>query len=135
VRSPVPASNGTQIRWSAAATGFLVDFTISSLIVVFANPGEAFFSQPTLANPVHLLFFALFVFSTGIGGYVAGRIAARNPVLHGLLVGVFGVLLSQISIMSGAPNPPVAFVVASAIGCGLGAIGGLVSQYVPPIPR
>jgi putative membrane protein (TIGR04086 family) len=130
VKSSLPRADQLEIRWTAAATGFLVDYTITSLIVVFANPGDAFFSQPALSNPVHLLFLALFTLSTGIGGYVAGRIAGRHHALHGLLVGVLGVLLSQVSIMGGNPSPPHAFVIASAVGCALGALGGLISVYL-----
>jgi putative membrane protein (TIGR04086 family) len=129
VKSSTPQNEGLHIRWTAAATGFLVDYTISALIMVFANPGESFTNQPSLNNPTHLFFFGLFLISTGIGGYVAGRVAGVQHALHGLLVGVFGILLNQLTILGGAPNPAPMFIFASAIGCVIGACGGLISRY------
>jgi putative membrane protein (TIGR04086 family) len=129
VKSSAPQHEGLQIRWTAAATGFLVDYTISALIMVFANPGTSFTNQPSLTNPTHLFFFAILLLSTGVGGYVAGRVARVQHALHGLLVGVFGILLNQLTIIGGAPNPAPLFIFASALGCVIGACGGLISRY------
>lgn len=132
MRTPLSQAKSPQIRWTAAFTGFLVDYTITALIVVFARPEELFFTAPNLANATHLLYLALFTLSTGVGGYVAGRVARMHNVLHGLLVGVIGVLLSQVQLMSGGPPPPHAAVIASAVGCALGALGGLLSMHANP---
>lgn len=115
--------------WTAVFTGFLADYTISALIVVFARPEELFFTAPNLANMYHLLYLTVFTLSTGVGGYVAGRVARINQLVHGLLVGVIGILLNQLQLMSGGPPPPHAAVIASAIGCALGALGGLISTH------
>ncbi len=129
MRAPVSQANSLNIRWTAAFTGYLVDYTITALIVVFARPEEIFFTTPNLANPIHLFYLALFTLSTGIGGYVAGRVARMHNVLHGLLVSIIGILLNQIMILGGSPTPPQPFVVASVISCVLGALGGLISIH------
>ena len=110
------------VRWMAVLTGFLVDYLISMLLSILASP--EFFVAPDLSRPNDLILTCLLLLSTGIGGYVAGRMARTNRVINGLLVAVVGILLGQL----GGPTPRV-FVIASAISCLVAALGGFLSRY------
>jgi putative membrane protein (TIGR04086 family) len=124
------------IRWSAVLTGFLTDYAITAIILLLANPGEEFINAPNIARPDHLIFLTLLVVSTGVGGFVAARIARMNQAMHGLLVGVMGILIGQLEVLGGAPNPARPFVVASILACMLGAMGGLIARLLtPPEPQ
>ena len=110
------------VRWMAVLTGFVVDYLISLLVSILAPP--EFLVAPDLSRPNDLILICLLLLSTGIGGYVAGRMARTNRVLNGFLVAVVGILLGQL----GGPAPRV-FVVASAISCLVAALGGFLSRY------
>jgi putative membrane protein (TIGR04086 family) len=120
------------IRWSAVLVGFLTDYAITGIILLLANPNEAFRNAPNIAIPEHLILIVLLTVSTGVGGYVAARLARSNHAMHGLLVGVIAILMSQLDVLGGAPNPARTFIVASAIGCLLGAMGGLIAKLTTP---
>jgi putative membrane protein (TIGR04086 family) len=112
------------VRWTAVLTGFLADYLISFFLSALATP--EFLGSPDPTRLGDLLLLGLLVLSTGIGGYIAGRIAQTNRTLNGLLVGVVGILLNQL-----APPLPRAFVIASAVACGFAALGGFLSRYPP----
>jgi putative membrane protein (TIGR04086 family) len=112
------------VRWTAVLAGFLADYLISFFLSALATP--EFLGSPDPARPGDLLLLVLLVLSTGIGGYIAGRIAQTDRTLNGLLVGVVGILLNQL----GAPLPRV-FVIASAVACAVAALGGFLSRYPP----
>src|SRR5689334_24580502 len=93
------------IRWMAVLTGYLVDYLISSLLLtVLASTTYSF--APDISQPADLILTCLLVLSTGVGGYVAGRMAQANRALHGLLVGVVGILVNQLFVLSGLPPLP-----------------------------
>ena len=111
------------VRWMAVLTGFVIDFVISQLLGSFlATP--TFVTSPDLTQSSDLILICLLTFSTGIGGYVAGRMAGTSRALNGLLVAVVGILINQL----GPPMPRV-FVISSLIACGLGALGGYLSRF------
>ena len=111
------------VRWMAVLTGFVVDVAISALLLsLLAAP--QFSTAPNLAQPGDLLLIGLLTLSTGIGGFVAGRMAGESRTINGLLVAVVGILVNQL----GPPLPRV-FVVASLIACGLAALGGYLSRF------
>lgn len=110
------------VRWLAVITGFMVDYLISILIVLFAP--ETFFSAPDITRVGDLIIISLLTLSTGIGGYVAGRMARTSRPINGLLVAVVGILVGQLQ----GPSPRL-FVVASAIACLFAALGGYLSRY------
>ena len=115
----------------AVVTGFVVDVLLSSLLGLLSGPTVDSLSQaPDLRRLDHAILLALSLLSTVLGGYVAGRIATQQQVLHGLLVGVIGVLLTQLPALGG-PALPHLLILASAAGCLAGALGGLVSRYLP----
>lgn len=125
-------STSMDIRWSAVLIGFLTDYAITAVLILLTNPGEDFLNAPNIAIPQHLIAITLFTLSTGVGGYVAGRVARMNHAMYGLLVGVIGILIGQLNVLSGSPNPARPFIVASIIGCLLGAMGGLIAKLTTP---
>jgi putative membrane protein (TIGR04086 family) len=129
MRTPGAHTERTDVRWMAVFVGFWVDAVISVVIRLFTMPDEQFLMAPDIGNPDHLLILALLTISTGVGGYVAGRIAKSRNALHGLLVGVVGILIAQLDVASGGPMPARPFIIASAVGCMLGALGGLASMH------
>jgi putative membrane protein (TIGR04086 family) len=129
MRTPAAHASSADVRWMAVFVGFWVDAILSVLIRLFMMPDELFLSAPDIGDPDHLLLLALLTLSTMVGGYVAGRIARARNSLHGLLVGVVGVLIGQLDIAGGGGVPAHPFVIASAIGCLLGALGGLISMH------
>lgn len=117
------------VRWTAVLTGFAVDFLISTFLFVFTSPDPSFTTAPDLARTSDLILICLGIASTGVGGYVAGRMAQTNRTLHGLLVGVVGILFNQL----GPPLPRI-LVIASGVACLSGALGGALSRF-PPLRR
>src|SRR5262245_38823638 len=117
------------IRWIAVLTGFLADYLITSLLVLLANPGADFVQGPDFRRIDHIILFVLLLLSTGVGGYIAGRMSRARLALHGLLVGVVGILYSQLAILGGNPVPGRAFVIGSLAGCLLGALDALISEW------
>jgi putative membrane protein (TIGR04086 family) len=122
-----------KVRWTAVFIGFLVDFLISQLVGLFGSP--TFNIAPDLSVPADLIVLTLLVLATGVGGYVAGRMAEERRPLHGLLVGVVGILLNQLALLAAEQPFPRVFVVSSAVGCLVGAIGGALSRYPRGGPR
>ena len=123
------------VRWMAVLTGLVVDVLLSTLIGLAAGPvAESFAVAPDLTRPGHLVLLGLYLLCTAVGGYLAGRIAGEQHLLHGLLVGVIGVILTQLPAIGGDPMPRV-YVVGSAAGCLTGTLGGLVSRAPPPPHR
>lgn len=110
------------VRWMAVFTGYLVDIFITLLIQVFA--GQSMLENPDLTRTDDLIVIALLTLSTGIGGYVAGRMARTDRVLNGFLVAIVGILLNQL----GGSLPRV-LVLASVVACGLAALGGFLSRF------
>ena len=115
------------VRWMAVLTGFVVDIAISALLSLVASP--QFFTAPNLAQPGDLLLIGLLALSTGVGGFVAGRMAGESRTINGLLVAIIGILVNQL----GPPLPRV-FVISSLLACGLAALGGYLSRFAARQP-
>lgn len=119
------------VRWVAVLTGFIVDFVLSQLLLLL-SPADFVFAID-LSRGDHLSMLALLVLSTGVGGYVAGRMAGVRRALHGLLVAAVGVLFGQL----GGSALPQEFVLASVVAAAVGALGGALSRFPatePPVP-
>lgn len=110
------------VRWIAVLTGYLADLFISALIVQFA--GQAFIDGPDITRPNDLIIIALLSISTGVGGYVAGRMARADRTLNGFLVAIVGILIGQLG-----QSIPRVLVLASLVSCGLAALGGYLSRF------
>ena len=119
------------IRWMAVLTGFLVDVLLTFFIFMFAPPTVSAGSDPTQTSDFILI--ALGMFATGVGGYVAGRMAQTLRPLHGFMVGIVGILAIQFQLLFGGPTLSRTDVTSLALGCLLGAVGGLLSRF--PAPR
>jgi putative membrane protein (TIGR04086 family) len=115
------------IRWMAVLTGFLVDLVATLLLFALVFPQTVFSSQATQTNDP--LSIALGLLATGVGGYVAGRMGGTQRMLHGLLVGVVGILMVQFELAFGGQQLSRADVLALAAGCLVGALGGALSHY------
>jgi putative membrane protein (TIGR04086 family) len=123
------------IRWMAVVTGFVVDYMVTTIFLLMFNPDQAFFDAPDLHRLDHIALITLALLATGVGGFVAARMVRGRYWLHGLLVGVLGILVGQLEIMGGAAAPPRFFVIASAVGCAIGALGGLIGGMLAPVAR
>lgn len=118
------------VRWMAVLTGFIVDTLLTSLLNALFYPQAL--TAPEALPTGDLAFLGLGVLATGAGGYVAGRMAQARCELHGLLVGVVGILVFQLQIAAGAgPGMARTQVIAMGAGCLAGALGGLFSRLRP----
>ena len=124
-------SRSGHIRWLAIAAGFVVDVLISLAII---SVGQRF--DPELGRGVSFATSAgtitaiLLVLSTGVGGWLAGRLARHEYVLHGVLVGGLGIIDMLISSFFGE-QPPLANILLQCVAVVVGGIGGWLSQWIP----
>jgi putative membrane protein (TIGR04086 family) len=121
------------IRWMAVLTGFLVYILLTLFIFLFTPSSVSAAPDPT--RPADLILIALGILATGVGGYVAGRMAQAQRTLHGFLVGVVGVLAIQLQLMAGGSSLTRIDVLTLALGCLTGALGGLLSRLPAQRPR
>jgi putative membrane protein (TIGR04086 family) len=118
------------VRWMAVLTGYIADIVLTSLLQVLFYPQTL--STPEAFPMDDLVFIGLGVLATGVGGYVAGRMAQAQRELHGLLVGVVGILVLQLQLAVGVgPGLARTQVIALGAGCLVGALGGLLSRLSP----
>jgi len=118
------------VRWMAILTGFIVDIVTTFLLYALFYPASL--TTPDTTQSSDLVQIGLGLLATGVGGYVAGRLAQSQRMLHGLLVGVVGILIIQLQLMvGGGPGIERVGVIALAVGCLAGALGGLLSHYPP----
>ena len=120
-----------RIRWLAVAGGYFVDVLISLAIVGIAQRFDPELGRgisfETSASTITAI---LLVLSTGVGGWLAGRLARQEHVLHGTLVGGIGIIDMLVSSLFGA-RAPLASIVLQCVAVVAGAIGGWVSRRVP----
>lgn len=123
------------IRWTAVITGFMADFAFTVLlqVVILATGQSAVFTDPSLQNPVHVLLILIGATLTGVGGFVAGWLADNSFAMHGLLVGVVGILVAALANV-GVTVPPL-LLLGQVIGCAFGAAGGMLAERVRKSPR
>ena len=121
------------IRWMAVLTGFLVHVLLTFVISFFAPPTVSAGLDST--GTAGLIVIALGILTTGIGGYVAGRMAQAQHPIHGLLVGAVSILAIQLQLLAGGPPLTRVDVLALALGCLAGALGGLLSRLSAPRRR
>ncbi len=120
-----------RIVWLAVAAGFVADQLLSQLI---ASVGSLF--DPAVAvgitfnSAASIITAILLVVSTGIGGWIAGRLAKQEYVLHGVLVGGTGVLVMLLTAIFGQ-QWPLANIVLQCVAIGLGGLGGWLSRWLP----
>jgi putative membrane protein (TIGR04086 family) len=115
------------IRWMAVLTGFLADVLLTFLISFVVPPPVSAGLDPTRA--ADLIVIGLGILATGVGGYIAGRMAQTQRPLHGLLVGVVGILAIQLQLLVGGLALTRIDVITLALGCVAGALGGTLSRF------
>ncbi|WP_298401945.1 TIGR04086 family membrane protein [uncultured Chloroflexus sp.] len=123
------------IRWTAVISGFMADFAFTILlqVVILATGQSAVFTAPSLSNPIHILLILIGASLTGVGGFVAGWLADNSYAMHGLLVGVVGILVAALANV-GITVPPL-LLLGQVIGCTFGAVGGMLAGRVRHSPR
>lgn len=117
------------VQWIAVAIGWMVDFSLRILLQVslFWFGLTAFFREPEITNPIHLAILGLVLLSTAIGGFVAARVAERSEALHGMLVGLVGILAVAATSIGLQPTPLI-FIVAQIVSVGTATLGGLLAS-------
>lgn len=116
-------------------SGFMADFAFTILlqVVILATGQSAVFTDPSLSNPIHVLLILIGASLTGVGGFVAGWLADNSYAMHGLLVGVVGILVAAIANVGIAV--PSLLLLGQTIGCAFGAVGGALAGRVRRSPR
>lgn len=120
-----------RIGWLAVLAGFIVDELVSELVGSIGQHFDPQLAQGvTLASTVGIATALLLVLSTGFGGWVAGRLAKREYVLHGTLVGGVGLIVMLIMAFAGV-GPRLIEIWLQFACVGAGALGGYLSRWLP----
>ncbi len=121
--------------WLAVLLGYLVDQLISIIIL---GIGQAFDPQltdgATFASTAGTVTSVLLVLSTGLGGWLAGRLAKQEYLLHGVLVGGITLVVMLVQSLFGKQWTGT-IVVLQIIATLVGGLGGWLSQWVPVSQR
>jgi putative membrane protein (TIGR04086 family) len=104
-------------------TDFALTILLQMMIVLFGQ--SAVFTEPSLQNPIHVLLILLGASLTGVGGFVAGWFASEAFAMHGLLVGVVGILVAALANV-GLSVPPL-LLFGQVLCCVCGALGGMLA--------
>ncbi|HSH81526.1 MAG TPA: TIGR04086 family membrane protein [Herpetosiphonaceae bacterium] len=120
-----------RIRWLAVMAGFFVDILLSEIIRGIGSQFDAAVLEgATFRSATTSIVAVLLVLSTGIGGWVAGRMARHEHVLHGVLVGGVGIFLILLAGLGDAPEP-FTNVVLQCFAVLAGGLGGFLSRWIP----
>ncbi len=120
-----------RINWVAVLAGWILDFVLSLII-----SGVALAFDPSLeeasffASASGIVTGLLLALATGIGGWLAGRIAKEERVLHGVLVGGLGIFLLLLVSLTDTP-PPLDSILLQLLATALGGLGGYLSRWTP----
>lgn len=127
----------TDISWSAAFTGFFVDWMFSETIggvvifIMLSLQGISLDSEDALPLDVLLARQIVGVVGAVVGGVVAGYLAVRRGTLHGVLGSVIGLFATLCLLLyfgsSDFSIGDVGFIVLNLIGAGYG--GGVGERW------
>lgn len=121
-----------RIMWFAIALGLLADNVISLIITAISQQYDPDLGQQiTFATGAGGLVAILLVLSTGFGGWLAGRLAKTEYVLHGALVGGMGIILLLFTSFFGAEPVPLINTLLQCVAVVVGGLGGWLSQWLP----
>jgi putative membrane protein (TIGR04086 family) len=129
-RRNVPSARARpeRIVWWAIWLGFSVDWLTSTALGSLASLIDPSINDRDFtATSIGLVTAALFALSTGFGGWLAGRIAKHEHMLHGALVGGVGILLMVVLGMFGQ-SWQISELMIQFGGTLLGALGGWLSS-------
>ncbi len=125
-----------RIMWFAIAVGLLADNVISLIITAISQQYDPELGQQiTFATGAGALVAVLLVASTGFGGWLAGRLAKTEHVLHGALVGGMGIIILLFTSLFGAEPIPLINTLLQCVAVVVGAFGGWLSQWIPKQPQ
>ncbi|MFN8500131.1 MAG: hypothetical protein U0641_19935 [Anaerolineae bacterium] len=123
-----------QVSWTAVLWGVLTDFLLSQILWIAVNlsagvdqgTDTSVAEELLRASPYFWPATALGIFFTGLGGFVAGRLAGRGGVFYGVLVAfitnvLLGVLLNFQSLDDVQTVGIILAFVAGMVGGWLGA--------------
>lgn len=121
----------SRIVWFAVALGFLADQLISIAVgTVGLRFDPNLVHGATFATTAGAVTSILLVLSTGFGGWLAGRLAKHEYVLHGALVGGWGVILMLIFALFG-DQAPLTDILLQFGAVAAGGLGGWLSHWIP----
>ena len=125
------ASSPGRIVWLAIAVGYFTDVVISLIIfMIGARVDPNLANGLTFDSTAGVVTAILLVLSTGFGGWLAGRRAKQEYVLHGVLVGGIGIIDMFIQSLFGTA-PPLINILLQLAAIGAGGLGGWLSQWLP----
>lgn len=123
-----------RIRWLATMWGVITDIFLSEMMGLFVRlaanipwdaEGEA--AESLLrASPLYWPSYLLGIFFSGVGGYVAGRLAGRDGAFHGTLAAFLTNVV--LSLVAGAFPDDTVGAVAIMAAVLAGTIGGWLAS-------
>jgi putative membrane protein (TIGR04086 family) len=126
--TPQTDTRPNRINWLAVITGFLLDLLISTLVFGLASQLDPDLNnQITFASTVGIVTSCLLVLSTCVGGWVAGRMARTEFVLHGVLVGGLGIFALLIQTLIAGEAEPLSGILLQCVCVAAGGLGGWLS--------
>jgi len=132
MEAPQSKAAPERIKWIAVVAGFLLDMLLSTLIFgIAAQIDPELSSQLTLATTAGVITACLLVLSTGAGGWLAGRLARTEFVLHGALVGGLGIFVMLIESLIGSGAEPLNAILLQCVAVVVGGLGGWLSGRMP----
>jgi putative membrane protein (TIGR04086 family) len=121
-----------RIMWLAIAIGYLVDYLVSLFIRAISQTFDPLLGyQISFGSTAGIVTAVLLVLSTGLGGWVAGRLAKTEYVLHGVLVGGMGLIILLFTSLFGREPVPLLTTVLQCVAVIVGGIGGWASRWLP----
>jgi len=125
------------VNTRAIALGTLTDILCTkiflfALVLVLIDPGSSSQAPLERINPELLEAMCLLwgLFFTGVGGFVAGRLAPQAPVLHGLLVGAASMAVSHLFYgWTPAEVGPALYSFGVVMSLSLALLGGRLARY------
>jgi putative membrane protein (TIGR04086 family) len=129
------ADTPRRINWLAVVAGYFTDLTLSLIIAYIGSQLGANLERGiTFNTSADTLTAILLVVSTGLGGWLAARLAKHEQVLHGVLVGGIGIMDMLIMSFFGERSP-LATILLQVVAVGVGGLGGWLSRWVPAPQR
>ena len=121
-----------RIGWAAVGWGVFVDFFLTQLLQLGVSMaiGITPDTDPSLAESMirssgaYWPLFVMGILFTGLGGYLAGRLAGREEVFHGTLAGFISNILLGLLLFSASMD------VLEMVGVMLAVVAGTVGGWV-----
>jgi hypothetical protein len=128
MESPHTNSTPNRINWIAVIGGFLLDTLLSTLVFgVAARFDPALSTDIVLTTGLGVFTAGLLMLCTGIGGWLAARLARMEYVLHGVLVGGLGILVMLLESLLTGQARTLNQIVLQSLAVVVGGIGGWLS--------